>query len=230
MLKFSDSLIEGIFLERKNRFAATIEVQGLKELVHVPNSGRMRELLIPGTRVWLAPAAGRDRKTAFDLILAEYNGLLVSVDSRMANNLLDHWLKGESIPELRGFNHIKREVAFGHSRFDFFLAGETGGCFIEAKSVTLVEDERARFPDAPTERGARHLRELVNAVEQGLRSVIFFVIQREDAASFTPNDVTDPVFGMALREAAAQGVEVYAYTSVISREGITLGNKIPVIM
>lgn len=230
MVNFQVPLVEGVFIQRLNRFVALVEIGGIQERVHVPNSGRMKELLVMGSQVWLAPAAGKKRLTAYTLLLVKYDNLLVSVDSHLANQLLFTWLTEGLLPELAGYQSFKREVNYGASRLDFFLACEREGCFVEVKSVTLVEEGEACFPDAPTERGSRHLAELTRAASEGLRAVVVFVVQREDAESFRPNDQMDPRFGQALRQAVKAGVEAYAYTCWVGLSGVSLNKRIPVVL
>jgi len=182
----------------------------------LPNPGRMHELLTPGTEVILREALKENRKTDYDLIGVFYNGEMVSVDSRVPNKLVLECLKNRDIEELSEYNTIKPEYGYGHTRFDFFLANEHESCLLEVKSSTLVKDSIAMFPDAKTERGRRHVRDLVKAKKEGYRACVLFIVQRTDAHMFAPNDETDPEFGKVLRNSAAEGVEVYAYKVEIS--------------
>jgi len=194
----------------------------------LPNPGRMCELLTPGTKVILREITKKNRKTDYDLIGVFYNGQMVSVDSRVPNRLVLEALKNGDIEELSGYNVIRPEYSYGHTRFDFLLANEYERCLLEVKSCTLVKEGVAMFPDAQTERGRRHLRDLMKAKGEGYRSCVLFIIQRIDAQVFTSNDETDPEFGRALREAAAEGVEVYAYYSKFTEDKIVLKGKIRV--
>ncbi len=178
----------------------------------------MHELLTPGTKVILREVLKESRKTDYDLIGVFYNGQMVSVDSRVPNKLVSEALKNGDIEELSEYNIIKPEYGYGHTRFDFFLANEHESCLLEVKSCTLVKDGVALFPDAETERGKRHLRDLVKAKKEGYRACVLFVVQRTDANLFAPNDETDPEFGRVLREAVFKGVQVYAYKVEISAE------------
>ncbi len=182
----------------------------------LPNPGRMHELLTPGTEVVLREVLKENRKTDYDLIGVLYNGQMVSVDSRVPNKLVLEALKNRDIKELSEYNTIKPEYGYGHTRFDFFLANEQGRCLLEVKSCTLVKDGVAMFPDAKTERGRRHVTDLVKAKKEGYRACVLFIVQRTDANVFAPNDETDPEFGKVLRDAALEGVEVYAYKVEIS--------------
>ena len=217
-------------------------------MVHVANSGRMRELLWPGARCLLAPRTAAGRKTAFDLALVEvasdravgeareeYAGsapdrILVSADARLPPALLWEAFHEGRLPPFAGFDTARREVVYGDSRLDLLLSGPRGACFIEVKSVTLVEDGVGLFPDAPTERGRRHLGELVRAVEEGYRAAAVFVIQREDARACAPHDAADPAFGRALRDAVVAGVEAYAYVCRVTPREIRLAHAVPVLL
>jgi sugar fermentation stimulation protein A len=221
-------LIPGRFVRRDNRFRVTVSVAGEAVAAHLPNSGRLTELLIPGRACWLVEFDDPRRKTRFDLTLVEYAGVLVSVDARLPNVLLAEALAVGRLEPFRGHTDFKREVRLGESRLDFRLGGAAGVCWVEVKSVTLVEDGVAWFPDAPTARGARHLRELTAAVGRDERAAAVFVVQRADARRFAPHDQADAAFGEALREAAHAGVGVYAWTCAVDRQTITIAGRIPV--
>ncbi|HOF86709.1 MAG TPA: DNA/RNA nuclease SfsA [Armatimonadota bacterium] len=225
---FPSTLTPATFLHKPNRFVAVVEMAGETVTAHVPTSSRMRELLTPGAAVWLAPMAGARRKTAWSLVLARDGETLVSVDALAPNRLLARALAAGAVPEFAGWALARREAFFGRSRFDFLLArGERRG-WVEAKSVTLVEDGTALFPDAPTARGARHLEELIAARRDGCRAAALFIIQRADAARFAPHRALDPAFAAALARARAAGVEVYAYRCAVTQDGITLGDRVTV--
>jgi sugar fermentation stimulation protein A len=221
-------LIPGRFIHRDNRFRATVFVQGQETWAHVPNSGRLQELFQPGRPVWLAPAAAAHRKTSYDLKLVEYASVLVSVDAHLPNPLFAEALANKKLP---GFHYpiVEQEVTYGQSRLDFRLSGPNQGiCWVETKSVTLVEDGLAMFPDAPTGRGRRHLQELVQARLAGDQAAVVFVVQRPDAGRFQPHTEADPQFAIALSQAAAAGVAIRAFNCVVSRREITLAGEIPV--
>ena len=218
---------EGIFLERPNRFAAWVEVNGSPTMVHVPNSGRMRELLKKDTRVLLTPKGGPGRKTDYDMSLVDLGHTLVSTDSRMPPALVEEAFAGGHLDQFSHYSWSRREVAFSHSRLDMVM-GNGGLCYLEMKSVTLVEDGVGLFPDSPTSRGVRHMDALAQAVGEGHRAAVIFVVQREDAHAFSPNDRADPLFGGALREAKAAGVEAYAYRCRVSIEEIVLSKQLPI--
>jgi len=221
-------LVAGRFVRRVNRFRVTVRVDQEEVDAHLPNSGRLTELLTPRRVCWLEPAASPTRKTDFDLKLMAYAGTLVSVDARLPNPLLAEALEAERLAPFQACEAFAREVVLADSRIDFRLATPGGPLWVETKSVTLVEDGLARFPDAPTARGSRHVRELVRAVGQGMRGAVGFVVQRSDARAFAPHDEADPVFGGALRQAADAGVEVLAWTCRVSLEGISIAEQIPV--
>jgi sugar fermentation stimulation protein A len=178
---------------------------------------------------WLAKFADSPkRKTRFDLKLVDYAGVLVSVDARLPNRLFAEAMTVGRMEPFRDFEHIAHEVRYGESRLDFCLSGPASTCWVEVKSVTLVEDETARFPDAPTARGARHLRELTAAVRQGEQAAAVFVIQRPDAQRFAPHTQADPAFAAALHEAAGMGVGVHAWTCEVNAQTVTIATQIPV--
>lgn len=220
-------LIAGRFLRRENRFRAAVLVNGVETSAHVPNSGRLTELFTPDRRIWLTPAGSPNRKTAYDLRLVEYQGALVSVDARLPNALFAEAVTAGLLSEYR-YPVIQSEVSFGGSRLDFRLSGPEGVCWVEAKSVTLVVDGIARFPDAPTSRGRRHILDLIDAMGQGDRASVVFVVQRPDARSFRPHRLADPEFAEALSLASEAGVEIRAYKCQVSLDAISLANEIPV--
>jgi len=221
-------LIAGRFLKRDNRFRVAVQLDDGPVAAHLPNSGRLTELLTPGRRCWLARLDAPHRKTAFDLKLMEYAGVLVSVDARLPNPLFAEALAAEHLVPFQGYRQVEREVTSGQSRLDFRLNGPPGVCWVEVKSVTLVEQGVGRFPDAPTTRGARHLEELIAIVEAGERAAVVFVVQRPDAQRFVPHHRADPTFSATLREAAERGVEVHAWTCTVQRREITIAQPIPV--
>ena len=216
---------QGRFLSRPNRFIAHVEMDGKTEICHVKNTGRCRELLIPGARVWCAEAENPNRKTAYDLIAVEKGPYLVNMDSQAPNQAVGEWLRNGGLGNAQV---VLPEQRFHDSRFDFYLERDGKPMFLEVKGVTLEEDGIARFPDAPTQRGARHLRELTLAREQGYDAAVLFVIQMAPVRYLTPNDGTDPEFGKALREAAAKGVAVLAVDCVVTPDTMTIGNPVAV--
>ncbi len=212
-----------------NRFAALVKVAGREVTVHVANSGRMRELFQPGIRVLLTPKLGTPgRKTPYDLTLVDLGDTLVSADARLPNALVHEKIISGALQEFQGYQDVRREVTLGNSRMDLLLLANDTRCYIEVKSVTLVENGVGLFPDAPTTRGQRHVRELGEAAQMGWRSAVVFVVQRGDVTSFATNEAADPAFGEALREAAQVGVEVYAYRCRVTPYEVTLSDRLPV--
>lgn len=226
-MKFGESLVAARFVRRDNRFRVTVEMEGRLTAAHLPNSGRLGELLTPGRLVWLRPASNPNRRTRYDMLLVEHAGTLVSVDARLPNPLVHEALLAGRLPPFAAYPIIHREVRRGESRLDFLLEGEDRRCWVETKSVTLVEDGLALFPDAPTVRGRRHLAALRETLADGDRAVVLFVVQRADAVAFAPHPTADPAFAAALREAQAAGVEVYACGCRVSHVGIWLDKLLP---
>lgn len=216
----------GTFLKRPNRFIAHVEIGGQTEVCHVKNTGRCRELLTPGAAVYLEKSGNPQRKTQYDLIAVEKGELLINMDAQAPNRVFGEWA-AEHWPGLRA---IRPEFTWEDSRFDFRLETEEGTTFVEVKGVTLEENGEVRFPDAPTERGVKHLRGLQRAVEQGYGAAVCFVIQMKGVTHFRPNDLTHPAFGQALREASAAGVQVLAYDCVVTPESLRMDEPVPVIL
>ncbi len=221
------SLTHATFKARPNRFVGLVDVDGRVEECFIANPGRMRELLVPGASVYLKRYESRLRRTRWDLALVEHRGIFVSVDSRVPNDVVEESIEAGLVPEFHGYRVDRREPGFGDSRLDLQLTKGSGHAWVEVKSCTLVFDGVALFPDAPTERGTRHLRVLGEALRLG-RSALVFLIQRGDALSLSPNEATDPAFAEALRGALLKGVEVYAYDSKVTLEGITINRRVPV--
>ncbi len=226
-MRFPAPLVSARFVARDNRFRATVDMAGRLVPVHVPNSGRMRELLVSGTEVRLAPAHAPARRTAFDLALVWGSGGWVSVDARLPPRLFAEWLQRGGGGPLSGWLTVQREVTVGHSRVDLLLGRGDDRCWVETKSVTLVRGGVALFPDAPTERGRRHLQTLAALAESGQRAAVAFVVQRSDATHFRPNDETDPAFGAALRDAIRRGVTVVCCTCTVGEGGVEVVGEIP---
>ena len=228
LCKAGDALLEATFVARDNRFRVTVELDGEHVWAHLANSGRLTELLTPGRRLFLRPVTAQGRKTAYDLLLVDLDGVLVSVDARMPNSLVEEALREGSLTPFDDYETIRREVRWGESRLDFVLEEQSRRCLIEAKSVTLVKGGVALFPDAPTIRGRRHVEELRRAVAEGTRAAVVFIVQREDARAFTTNDEADPSFGCALRSAVEGGVEVYAYACRVSQVQVRIDRDLEV--
>lgn len=222
------NICRGRFLARPNRFVARVEVDGAEVVCHVKNTGRCRELLVPGAAVYLERAGDAKRKTAFDLVAVEKGDLLINMDAQAPNRVFGEFAaQGRFLP---GLTAIRPEYVWGDSRFDFRLEDDAGPILVEVKGVTLEEDGEVLFPDAPTERGVKHLRGLRRAAEEGLRAAVVFVIQMEGPRLFRPNDRTHPAFGEALREAAAAGVQVLAWDCRVTPDSLTMNNPVPVVL
>lgn len=218
----------GRFVKRLNRFAVLVDLAGEEVEAHLHNSGRMTELLVPGHPVLLVERSGPGRKTDYDMVLVQYQGLWVSVDARLPSALAYEALKQRALSPWADYSAVRRETVYGDSRFDLELREGERRCLLETKSVNLVSKGRALFPDAPTLRGARHLRTLVHALASGIAAGVLFVIQREDARSFAPYDAADPEFGRLLREAARAGVEVHAYKCKVCPQAMVLDGPVSV--
>lgn len=218
-------VVEGIFLRRPNRFIAHIIINGKEETCHVKNTGRCRELLTPGCRVWCACATNPLRKTAYDLIAVEKAGRLINMDSQAPNTAAKQWLLSGGLGQI---TQLRPETTFGDSRFDFSFMMDGKRCFLEVKGVTLESDGICAFPDAPTARGTKHLHELVHAAKEGYGAYVLFVIQMADVKYLHPNDETDPAFGRALRHAAENGVNILAMDCGVTAD--TMQIRLPVLV
>ena len=218
-----ENMVPGIFLSRPNRFVAHVEIDGQREVVHVKNTGRCRELLPAGAEIWCHRSDNPNRKTKFDLITVRKGQRLINMDSQAPNQAAKEWLLGDGLGPVED---LKAEVFHGDSRFDFAFTLDGKRCFLEVKGVTLENDGICAFPDAPTERGAKHLRGLTEAAKEGYGAYALFVIQMTDVKYLHPNDATDPNFGKALREAAANGVTVMAMDCHVTVEEMTIGKPV----
>lgn len=213
------NVTEGIFLARPNRFVAEVEIGGARCVCHVKNTGRCRELLIPGVRVILEKSDNPSRKTPYDLIAVYKGDILINIDSQAPNHVFGEWIRTGVWGEI---THIKPECTYGNSRFDFYLERKGRKCFVEVKGVTLEQDGVALFPDAPTLRGVKHLCELIDAAEHGYDACIFFVVQMERCRYVTPNRQTHPAFAETLVRAAEKGVGVYAVRCRVSEDELVV--------
>ncbi len=228
-----ENIVSGRFSVRENRFVARVEVDGVVETVHVKNTGRCKELLLPGVTVYLQQSKNPLRKTKYDLVTVEKfrenrPPLMVNMDSQVANDIAAEWLKKGLL--FSSSAQISREVTFGKSRFDFFIQDGPRKAFLEVKGVTLERDGLASFPDAPTERGVKHVEELVSALSAGYEAYILFVVQMKEIVSLSPNDATHKAFGDALRRAAAAGVKVLAVDCFVTADSVVADKEIPVIL
>ena len=221
------NMVPGTFLARPNRFIAHVEIGGQAEVVHVKNTGRCRELLPAGAEVWCQKSDNPSRKTKYDLITVRKGARLINMDSQAPNAAAKEWLLAGGLGEI---SQLKAETFHGDSRFDFSFTKDGRKCFLEVKGVTLENDGICAFPDAPTERGAKHLRGLTEAVQAGYGGYVLFVIQMTDVQYLHPNDTTDPNFGMALREAKAAGVEVMAVDCDVTVDSMKIRQSVPVML
>jgi sugar fermentation stimulation protein A len=228
-MRFKTPLIEGTFVERLNRFAVHVELEGRLVKAHMANSGRLKELLVKGRPAYLSPALSSQRVTTHNLhLMRTEKGTLVSVDARLPNVLFyEAFLKGE-LTEFSNYPMIEKEVKVGASRLDFRLKGSEKSCTVEVKSITLVKGGVGFFPDAITSRGVRHLNELAELNNAGERAEVVFIVQRADVECVRPHDEADPIFGRTLRDVVSQGVEVYAYRCRVGLTGVWLDSMIPV--
>lgn len=216
-------MVEGRFVDRPNRFVAKVLVDGTEVICHVKNTGRCKELLTPGVRVWLQKEEKSGRKTPYSLITVEKDGKLVNLDSQAPNRAAFEWIE-----RTMDTNLLQREKTYGKSRFDLYF--EHGGkqCFMEVKGVTLEENGTALFPDAPTERGVKHVHELIACVKDGYEAYLLFVIQMKGVCAFKPNDKTQPEFGEALRQAKKAGVKIRAVDCLVTENSMTIDEEVTV--
>ncbi len=235
-----DSYI-GTFIRRPNRFIAHIDIDGKEVISHVPNTGRLKELLIPGATVMVSHHPSEKRKTEYELRMVKKNDYWVSIDSQLPNALAHEAISNDVIKELSGYSQIRREAKYQNSRFDIELSKELSNshgdqdtlkniCYVEVKGVTLEREGWSYFPDAPTERGRRHIDELIHAVQEGYRAVLLLIVQLEYAEGFSPNKITDPAFAEKFEEAMNNGVDVLAYRCKVNPKNVWVTDKIPVVV
>ncbi len=231
-MKYKEKILPARFLSRLNRFVATVDLGGEETVVHVKNTGRCRELLLPGAKVYLSQAENMARTTAYDLIAVEkerpQGKLTVNIDSQLPNALVEEWIPQSGL--FSGDAVVRREVTYGESRFDLFVTDGSRRAFIEVKGVTLEHDGHASFPDAPTERGIKHLKELCRALEEGYEAYVVFVVQMEGMHTFSPNDTTHAAFGDALREASRMGVNILAMECHVTPDSVEITQGVKVEM
>ena len=232
-MKYKGRIKEGVFLSRPNRFIAYVKVDGREEKCHVKNTGRCRELLVPGCKVYLEESENPNRSTRFDLVATEKkigdSSILINTDSQAPNSVVEEWLrKGELFGEKI---EVNREVTYSDSRFDFSITDESGRIsFLEVKGCTLEKNGVVMFPDAPTERGVKHVKELIKAKKEGYGAYILILVQMCGVKYFVPNWDTHPAFGEALREAERNGVVILCYDSIVTSDSITLFKSVPVVL
>jgi sugar fermentation stimulation protein A len=222
-----ENMVPGIFIRRPNRFIAHVQIDGQEEIVHVKNTGRCRELLPEGARVWCQRSDNPKRKTKYDLICVEKGQRLINMDSQAPNVAAGEWLRSGGFGPV---NNVRAEVTHGTSRFDFAFEKDGKICFMEVKGVTLETDGVCAFPDAPTLRGTKHLRELTQAATDGFGAYVLFVIQMQDVKFLHPNDATDPDFSQALRQASRAGVTVLAMDCIIAEDAMVLNKEVPICL
>lgn len=221
---------KAIFLKRPNRFIARVLLDGKEEIAHVKNTGRCREILMEGTEVFLEKAENLNRKTGYSLISAYKGNALINIDSQVPNAVVFEGISNKKVSEFLGVCKLKREVFYGNSRFDIYFETPFEKGFIEVKGVTLEENGVAMFPDAPTERGTKHVNEMVKAVQEGYSGYIFFLIQMKGVEYFTPYEKMDSDFAAALKNARDNGVKILAYDSYVTESEITIDREIKVII
>ena len=219
------NIVPGVFLERPNRFIAHVEIDGKTEVCHVKNTGRCKELLPSGARVWCQKSDNPNRKTKYDLITVQKGERLINMDSQAPNAAAKEWLLSGGLGQI---TDLRAETVHVDSRFDFSFVRDGKRCFLEVKGVTLENDGVCAFPDAPTERGTKHLRGLIQATADGYGAYVLFVIQMPDVKYLHPNDGTDPAFGAALREAAQNGVTVLAMDCAVTESSMDI--RLPVLV
>ena len=231
-MKFSQPLLKGTLIQRYKRFLVDIKLDNGEYITaHCPNSGSMMGCKTPGSIVYVTKNPNPKRKLKYTWELISVNNNLVGINTNHPNKLVKEAIENSNIPELTGYDNIQTEVKFGsNSRLDLLLEGTQGLCYVEIKNVTLAENRTALFPDAVTERGQKHLRELMNVVKQGHRGVIFFVIQREDTNCFSCADDIDPIYGKLLRKAIQKGVQPFAYQAHISLKEILIKKPLPIVL
>lgn len=229
-MEISNPVIRAKYIKRINRFEAYVDIGGEKALVHVPNTGRCKEILVPGADVILEIRNRPGRKTPYELEFVYKGERLISIDSQVPNRVVFDSLKEGLIPQFSGYDNIEREKTYKNSKFDIRLSRNNEICYIEVKGVTLEIDGIAKFPDAPTERGRKHINELTTAKKDGMRAAVIFLVQMDNIKYFTPNYEMDPEFGAALRAAVSSGVEAYAYTCDVGENYIFLKDSIEVVL
>lgn len=223
-----EQIRKAVFIERPNRFIAFVELDGKRETVHVKNTGRCRELLIPGCNVYIQESDNPDRKTRWDLIAVEKGTRLINMDSQIPNYAVQEWIRqGNLFPDVTA---IRPETVYGNSRFDFYVEAGNRRIFIEVKGVTLENNGVCLFPDAPSERAVKHLEELIRAEKEGYETYVFFVIQMKDVRYFIPNEDTHPAFAQMLRKAEKSGVRILAYDCDVTPDSIAIRNPVDVVL
>jgi len=225
-MQLYNNICEGIFHSRPNRFIAEVEVNGKLERCHVKNTGRCKELLVPKARVYVNRSDKPERATNYDLVAVWKNERLINMDSQAPNKVFLEYL--QSGQYMDGITHIKSESTYGDSRYDFYVEAGERKLFIEVKGVTLEADGVALFPDAPTERGIKHLQGLARCINDGYEAHVVFVVQMGDISHFTPNYITHPAFGITLSDVVKCGVKAVAYDGLVTPDSLTINKPVPV--
>ena len=223
-----NNIVKAIFIKRLNRFVALCSIDGEEIYCHVKNTGRCGEILIEGVECYLEKSNNSNRKYAYSLVVVRKGNRLINIDSQAPNKAAGEFLSSGCLFE--GVENLCAEKTYGKSRFDFYFEKDGRKAFLEVKGVTLEKDGAVYFPDAPTERGAKHLRELCDCVKNGYDAYVLFVVQMKGVTRFSPNDATDPVFSEALRFAESNGVRILAYDCHISEDEMIIKDKVPVIL
>lgn len=231
-MKFNKNIYEATFIDRPNRFNAKVLFENQEIVVHVPNTGRCREILKEGTKIHLREELNPTRKTKFDLIAAFKDNILINIDSQIPNKVVNEALINKKVKGLEKYVNIEKEKTFGKSRFDFRLSTEDNSeiYYLEIKGVTLEKDGKCKFPDAPTERGTKHLLELIEAKKEGYGAGVLFLIQIENVFSFEPNIETDPEFTRALKLAKENNVDIMVYNCKVEKDSIEINNIVDIIL
>lgn len=228
-MKYS-RIVQGIFIDRPNRFIANVIVDGISEKVHVKNTGRCKEILTEGTKVYLERSNNPNRKTKYSIISAYKGDQLINIDSQVPNDVVYSSILSNKVSELKNVDLLQKEVTYGNSRFDLYYEKNNIKGFLEVKGVTLEKNGIAMFPDAPTTRGTKHLLELIESLKEGYESYLFFLIQMTDISYFKPNKIMDEQFYTALLEAKDAGVHILAYNSIVKKHEIHLNKNIDIII
>lgn len=224
------NIYEGIFLDRPNRFIANVLINEKKEKVHVKNTGRCKEILVKGTKIYLEKSNNPNRKTRYSLISAYKKNKLINIDSQVPNQVVFEAIEANEIKELKNVDILKREVTFENSRFDIYFEKNNEKGFVEVKGVTLESNGLSLFPDAPTKRGTKHIKEMIKAIEKGYKGYIFFLVQIKGIKKFTPNTIMDKNFSEALIKASKKGVNILAYNSIVEKDSIKIGKEVEILI
>ena len=222
------NIVRGIFKKRLNRFVALCEIDGREVYCHVKNTGRCGEILVEDAECFLEKSDNPERRYQYSLVTVRKGDRLVNIDSQAPNKAVGEFLSAGKL--FSDITEIKPEKTFGKSRFDFYFENKDRKAFLEVKGVTLEKDGRVFFPDAPTERGTKHLNELCRCIEKGFNAYVLFIVQMKNVKSFSPNDETDPAFAKALRTAAEKGVKILCYDCFVTENEMIIKDEVPVIL